>query len=735
MAANRQKRTVRAPKLATKAGSLAAITDPGTVNAGAFARKTAASLGNLSEKIGQLSDRVAVKEGEQAGLKAGLDPEFRPSGGFSLFDRAFDQAGIQTFKQKISTAVIEDLETAYNENQNDPGALNDAIDAVAAGHRENIFPEIEADFDALVTRHKLGYMRDATRNFDKQVRAERTAALEGDLSARLRGLEQQAFRLGLDETADEALAGELAALRESLAVTGPDGERLVSPATAGKVLREAEVDIARSRLTGAFSRLETAEEKQKFIGQLSEDFKAGRGVAGAFDLDQFETLENRLQADLRADTAQAAARDRGIGKEVTKFEKAVAEGFSLPESDVKALKGRVAASDNPELIDRYNATVKTLAFVQEARRSRPIELEAFVESERRRLAEKGGTEAEIERFGAAETVLSNMRAELGRDQLGYAARVGLQEVAPLDFSSPEAATASLEDRADVAEEVAAYYGRPVVYFRPEEKQALALAGSVGGDQLIAIAGSVNEALGDQAGAALAEVFSEAPVVAYIGGLSSSRADPATVRDAADGVALRQSEGFKPLLGSSQDTRRAIEGTFGTAFSALPKTGQAAVNTAQAIYEVRARRRGIQESGSGEARALYEEALEAAAGAVTINGEQYGGITRYRGREVLVPTDVRAEEFDQVISTMLGDDFDIIGRPLDVSGAPLGIGDVRSSKLVSIGDGRYLVALGDPDGQDPQYAAGDGPNGLYVLDLKAILPQLRARRPDLFLGGQ
>ena len=84
-----------------------------------------------------------------------------------------------------------------------------------------------------------------------------------------------------------------------------------------------------------------------------------------------------------------------------------------------------------------------------------------------------------------------MRGELKRDPLGWAARVGLIDTAPLDFSSAETAQASIQTRIAQAEEIAAYYGQSAVYLRPDEKRLIATHAAQGGDQTLMIASAIS----------------------------------------------------------------------------------------------------------------------------------------------------------------------------------------------------------------------------------------------------
>lgn len=182
---------------------------------------------------------------------------------------------------------------------------------------------------------------------------------------------------------------------------------------------------------------------------------------------------------------------------------------------------------------------------------------------------------------------------------------------------------------------------------------------------------------------------------------------------------------------------------GAAASAMPETLAAAVAVASSAYEVRARQ--ARHAGSSEFLPdLWKKTLAEVLGAESDGHATYGGIGRaggwWSGRDVLVPRGVRADAMDEVIGALSDADFGTLGWPVDGRGRMLGLQDIKSGHLVSVGPGRYLIARNDPASGDPQYMAGDprvsrtSPDGLYVLDLNPVLPRLKKLRPGLFLGG-
>jgi len=58
--------------------------------------------------------------------------------------------------------------------------------------------------------------------------------------------------------------------------------------------------------------------------------------------------------------------------------------------------------------------------------------------------------------------------------------------------------------------------------------------------------------------------------------------------------------------------------------------------------------------------------------------------------------------------------------------------LQKATLVTIGPGRYLMAMGDPNSDDPQYVrSGDTEDQRFVLDLGALEPVLRQRVPSAY----
>lgn len=702
------------------------------------AEAAARVFSGLSSKIGQLADRAAVKEGETEGALAGLDPEFRPRGDVSLYSQAYDHAGIEVFKSRMTVELSNQVQALEEKHRADPGGLDKALGALREGWSRRLFDEVRPDFEQRFATARASAVRGATREWRDQRRAEQSAALQDELGVRLRTLHQQAYKLGLDEGADAVLAAEVGALKQRIGMRGVDGAPLIAPGNQRKLLEGAAKETTTARLLGALERTDGLEAKARFIQGFQDDFAHSRGLAALYDYSEFETVSHKLEAQYSRARAVSEAGARGVGEMLTSIERRAEQGFAPRPAELAEVEAKVRASSDPAKAARLDEAKATLEWQQWARLQPPAVLDQVLTRERDRLTERQGASAgEVARLQLGERLLDTMRSELKQDPLGWADRVGLVRVPPLDLSSPDAAEVSVRARLATADQVAAEYGVPAQYLRPDEKRRLATAAAQGGEATIAISEALTRAAGDRAPKMLAELFDEAPTVAVLGGHVARVGVTPAARDAADGLALAKTDGFKPVAPQAKLAREEAAAEIGPALAALPKSEQAVIAMTNAAYEVRARRLGLTEF-DGE---LWRKTLRESLGERQVGGDTYGGVVWQgagyvsRGsRPVVIPPDVKQDGFAELIEAIRLDDLVAAGgAPLHGDGSPASLASVRRASLVSAGDARYLLALGDP-ADDPQWLM-DGRGEPYVLDLARLAPALRKRRPDLYLGGR
>ena len=717
-------------------------------------------FGRIGAKIGALADHAASVEGREAGRLAGLDPEFRATGEMTIRGEAYDQAGLQVAETRTRTAMLADMEAAFDQHGNDPAALNKALTEKRAGWIGGVDPKIRPDIETSFDGAALRLTREAQRAHVARIAAEQKGAMTTELGEGLKELSQNAYALGLDAQADAALEAGFGRLERVLGRTDPTGKRLVSPQEAAQLLLNAKQEIATARIQGAFGRLESLSEKAVFITQLRDDFASSRGIAAAYDFQGFDRVVSGLESDYRSARAGEAVGLRALSEDIKSTAKVLEKGFDPGDEAIATLKGRLAsmagAEGAAELGRNLAEAEGLLAFQKSFRTQTPEALEAWLVNERKELQ---GGEAEafrVERLEAGERLLANMRTELKQDPNGWADRVGLIKLAPLDFTSAETAGATMKARIAQAEEIGATYGQAPVYLRPDEKRALSVAAAQGGEQMLQITSAIAASAGARTPKVIAEISESAPVVALIAGHVALAGPTDAARDAADGIALMKTDGFKSRAPSAKDARLALDPVLGRALSDLPAVESTVINAANAIYEVRAQRNGWTEfDPAGWTRGLNE-----ILGQRVVNGVSFGGIayqeTGGAGSvlwpdwatpnrlPVVLPPSVRSDGLDDLLQALNPDDFTggrpiltnefVDNRPRYADGSIASVAAVRGAKLKNAGQGRYFLAVGDPEGDDPQWLVNaDGQK--YVLELDAMLPDLARRRPDLVLGGQ
>lgn len=705
-------------------------------------RSLAADFSSIGDQVGRYADHAASVEGTREGRLAGMDPEFRPRRDMTIRSEAFDRAGLEVAGARLKQKIDEGLDTLFDKTSGNPDALAKGADGVARGIMANAPEELRPQLEHYIGSKRLAYMREATRQHVAEVRANQAAALQDELQNGLRSLHQKARLMGLDPAADALMAQDVAGLEGVLSRRGLDGKPLVDPVTKGRLRREAEHVVVEARLMGAFDRIDGVAARQAFIDKFEDDWKNGRGIAGKLDFNQARGMRSMLDGELRHDEARRATATAALRADVADVLDKAGKGYAARPEDMARLKSQVATSGSPELSQALHVAESTLQWVQGARRATPAELQQHLDDERARVAAKGYVVSggDIAHIDMTEKLLGHMRSEIAKDPLGWAEQTGVVDVPPLDFSSPAALATSLKARVPAAETVAARYslredGRKAPYLRPDESKALAAEIAKGGENALAVASMIAQAAGDKAPAIMSSLGEHAPAMAFLGNAAiDPRGGVPAITDAANGMALKRTPGFKPMVDSAAGSK-VVRDVLGQAIGSSPQTEGAIKQLADAAYEVKAAREA---HPSFDADA-YRQIVRDLAGERKIAGHVYGGIGQdnsgrfWGGAGVVVPPNIRQDGFGDLQASLKVEDF-AGAPPLDAKGRPLPMGVVRNARLLTVGQGRYKIAVGqDADGTVPVAQAKGG--GDFVLDFAGLAPALRKRRPDLYLDGE
>lgn len=704
--------------------------------------KAANLFGQAATAVGRIADQAAAREGQEAGAMAGLDPEFRVRGDQTIYSQHFNQAGLETFKSKAAVDLQAQMEAVAEKYPADPEKLTAALQSVRKGWfgglNKDLAPHVLPDMDSLFNRHQIGLVRQAKRQFHENVRAEQLGALEADREMRARTAEQQAYRLGLDETADQVLAGELADLKARLSVRGPDGQFVMTPQEQQRVLRTTEVGMARARISGAFARLPDLGSRQRFIDDLGKRYQAGGDkVLDLFDPAEFHALEATLLSEARREGLGHEQATRVLKEDIRAFRDAAKDGLALKDDEMAGLKARVAGTNNPELIDAFHAGLDDLALVRHLNTLAPSDIEAAIASEEQRVRAEGAsiTARDTDRLDLMRGYLDKAKTAIATNQLGFAAKTGVVTLPPLEWGNP----ASLRQRVAASEQAAAVLKREPQYFQPQERDDLAAISRQGGDQMLAVAGAVVSGFGNHSPKAIAEITKEAPVLSVVGNLwrqTGASEPPQIARDVAKGVELRGLKGFKTMVDAAF-VPMAVNDTIGDAFLDRPEYRAAIIDAANAAYDALAYRKQFATFEPNE----YQAVLRQVVGEREIGGVTYGGVVTpsdgwfKSAPSIQLPPVIRQDAWRDVVGMVDLGDLDRAGipRPAGVDQNPILMDRIRNGTLVEKAPGKYAVALGawDQPGAEEYALGADGKP--FILDLEALAPVLARRRPDLFAG--
>lgn len=474
-----------------------------------------------------------------------------------------------------------------------------------------------------------------------------------------------------------------------------------------------------------------------------------------------ERLIKRLPALEQKHRAEVAAQVKTVADRA-------ARGEIIPADEEKAIRTELGRLNDDKITTAFEMALAAARTTAQFKQLPPAALETLTLQMRARATAEGTSAGMSAQIAAMEQLHDTMVKELKADPLGWAVEAGvLPGLSPL-APTPEA----LAERAMAAGLVAQHYG-PQFYaaFTEDERALLAETLNQGGPESAMLLTGITQAFGQDTPRVMAEFAKDAPEAALLGWLIHAGGDSETIKDATDALALRRSEGFKSIAPNAVVARKTAIEVVGSAFQELPKNEQFATDLANLLYEVRARRAGAADFDADLWKKGFNEALGANTDPAT--GITYGGIAyndpnwlfaggsdpfiapanvdAARVRELLdtvritdlveggMPVDVEAPETDvETTAAAVGvQGFANIpaltalqqkGLPVDDKGRPVSIATLRRARLVTVGDGRYFLAMGSDE--DPRYIrTPTGEN--YVLDLKALEPVLSERRPDLY----
>lgn len=696
----------------------------------AYARSLAGRQGG--ETYSTLPDASAVAPvsvtavEEPVTVERGRAGAFKTTGRDTVYGRAYDVAGTRTYLETLDMAMLENQQKIFDAYGDDPAMLEKALgENLVADLKDNVLEEVAPDYQLAYEKRAFALVSKAKaarkEKEEQQNRADflgRAGQLENEKSRALAGFDPK----------DPDAASGLANLQASI-------DAHYDSAVARGVLRPAEAERAKQ---GSRDDTTVAYYVKQAIGKKPEEIAAMRaeltadyadGLLPGMTGDQFDKITGGLASAEKSRKTQDAQANRSLSLRGDTLAKKVASGDPVTAEEVARF--RLDAGTAPSGQEIVRQTLGRMQ-VSQAIRTLPI---GEVERQIDKLLTVGDEKPRGEDIAFARDQIAKHRKAVETDPLGVAERFGvlpIGEALPLSGDvSPDSAEDAFSARIAAADAAAEHFGVRPKYFRPDELAGVKRLIDEDPDAALSVAAGIIGTAGARAGDVFREFGDRAPGMMQAGNVLIAGGNEAAARDllagygkTPDGKSYTDMQPTKRRPVSEKIVGGAL--VFDQALARQLEAGAASI-ARKRLYDA-----GI-DPKSDEAKDIYGQALSEAAGATFVRGVQYGGFStfdpgfRWRARQVVVPTTVRADRFEDVVGALKDAD---LGGVSGKNGKAWRAADFQKAMPVRVAGG-HVFALGDPSGANPMFIAGaDGKP--IVLDFDGALGgKLKARVPEAF----
>jgi hypothetical protein len=462
-------------------------------------------------------------------------------------------------------------------------------------------------------------------------------------------------------------------------------------------------------------------------GNPTKTDRLSRGIDPA----KVTALTNEFEADLRAQDAQVRALRTEIKGDITETMRIFSLGAVPDQSVVSDIQRRVTSlggAADPDLVAQANylgvLRQQSIAFSK----MNSAQLGDWIRNAEQQTA-NGANLQQAMLIDVARKSLSSLTNDLEKDPVARMNRTGFAPVKTLDFTAqPDQLMSQIKERVTQSRAFAETQGLAVPRFLSNDEAALmsSFLDKAPIDNQIAFLGTINQGFGKDTGLVLSEMSKFAPEFAHVAGLSTVGASKSTLVDALNGIKLSK-EGVKTFEGSGDAaTKKAqLADQLGGAYIYAPKTRQAIVKTADAIYLSRSI--GMDKTVfDGE---LYKQAFQEASGAVMYkDGKLRGGIIEHRGVKMAIPNNIPQNDFSSILDKATLEDFAAATgvTPQDEKGRAYTVDRLRKAYLVSRDDSTAIMYYENPTDKSNPVAFGGANGEQLIINLRVLADRVTQR---------
>ena len=475
-----------------------------------------------------------------------------------------------------------------------------------------------------------------------------------------------------------------------------------------------------------------------FYGYKNVPFNQQAKALADTEKDKRLTIEDveKLRKHFKVSKGKAT---EGVKAQLKTYEENADKGIVPDANELKNIVAVAAATGDTKLIARVDKFVKGVNLYGTLNTMDYEELSKAKSSVSRIITENNrsgkGTDADTQmRADIINKYYAKLTSDLDKDMISAAGDRNLVQISDIGLNE-FLSTGNVEQMAEKVSKritdgntIAAFYRRDVEYLTKAEvsqiKSIFERADTPG--EIINITTALTTAFGNNSDKVFKQLGKDNALLAHLGGLNMMTNVNGTPNEAVsrivDGYLLLKNSETAQLYKVSE-TNNMYQQVKNEAINSFvgKETYNRVIMAADAIYASMSKEKG--KTGKQFDKGMYKKAMAMAVGA---DGKFGGFDSQDRGEDVIIPPWLKNGKFENV-QDMLEEDRSLLvkagnGNPVDVNGKDIDIFATRKPIFMSVGNGKYMIAIGDSTtklGTEPKYVLSDDGKGFFIIDLNKI----------------
>lgn len=497
----------------------------------------------------------------------------------------------------------------------------------------------------------------------------------------------------------------------------------VKPQVREKYIASTIEDFHVARIEAEYS---ASRDKQGYLNKLQADMKKGpvgdlfdkngnptktNRISRGVDFDKLDSIINGFEADLRARRAEGTALKAELKADITEAKRIQSLGSLVPQNEISGLANRARSlgiAESDSIMQQINSLTLLNQDTAGFRKMNDVQLSGTLRKWQAETKD-GATLVQAERINNLQKYRSSFVEGLAKDPVSMMNKSGI-DVVTLDFAAPDKDfKMQVSNRVQNSKIFASHNGIKPQFLTADESAALSTyLQTADTDSQMKMLGKIQSSFGKDAYTVMGEISKQAPEYAHIAGMMSVGARQNTIKDAL--VGIKQQQAGNKVTDSPTQKNNVISSVLGNSFSKLPNTRSNIIKVADAIYTNRMIQSGRTDMFDGD---VYEASLQEAAGGIrSANGKNWwGGVITRDGYSHVIPTNVRNDEFEDVLGKATFEDFQFAanGELSDAKGKKYSVGKLREAYLMEdVSQDEMRLYYGNPnEAASQQFYTKDG----------------------------